>query len=712
MKRSLVLLCIVWLFQPAHADEGMWIPILLHRNLERMQELGLKLTAEDIYSVNKACLKDAIVHFGSGCTGVIVSDQGLILTNHHCGFGSIQRNSTLEHDYLTNGFWASSLKEELPNKDLTVTRLVRMEDVTSAVLSGIPDNLPEASRNRLIRQRTDSLEKESVKGTWYQARIRPFYYGNQYFLFIQEVFQDVRLVGAPPSSIGNFGGDTDNWAWPRHTGDFSVFRIYADSANRPAPYSAQNIPYRPLYVAPVSSSGIEEGDFTMVFGFPGMTREYLTSYGVELQAMKENPVRIHLREQKLRIMKSYMESDRLINIQYATKRSRIANGWKKMIGETRGISRLDGVRLKIEQEKVFQESDRTNLLQSFQKVYEGYNPYALAGTWMTEGPMTIELVQFAARFKEIMDLSEAEEKSEIKWKEARNKLLQAAKSFYKEYQPGIDLEVARAMLTSAMKGMDERFYPQVFQEIRSKYSGSVQAYTKILFETSMLTDSLATYSWINNLHPKSAGKIVRDPAIRLQKDLATVYSKKIGPLYRQYQNEIDSLQRIYMGRMMKYQPNRLFYPDANGTLRISYGVVQGYTPADAIMYRYYTTLDGVIQKYDTTVADYRLDPGLRKLYEDKDFGKYADKEGRLRIAFLASNHTSGGNSGSPVFNGKGELVGLNFDRVWEGTMSDLMYDPDQCRNITLDIRYCLFVIDKYAGAENLIREMNGISRKD
>ena len=727
--RKVLLVIILFSFRFSMiAEEGMWIPMLLGQlNIKQMQDMGMKLSAEDIYSVNHSSLKDAIVLFGGGCTAEIVSSDGLILTNHHCGLGNIQRHSTVEHDYLTNGFWADSRDEELPNPGLTVTLLVRMEDVTEKVLAGVDNKMNQLQRSQLIKQHIEILEKEAIKGTHYEARIRPFYYGNQYYLFINEVFRDIRLAGAPPSAIGKFGGDTDNWMWPRHGGDFSVFRIYANKENKPAEYSKENVPYKPKNFLPVSLKGYQKGDFTFIFGYPGSTREYLTSYGVDLIANKENPLRIRLRQKRLDIINEAMNGNRNIRIQYTSKYQGIANGWKKMIGETKGIRKLNAVAKKQEYEIKFQlwadsvgsrqlavGSEKSvvgtgnryiSLLSEFEQYYTLYLPVDLASVYLTEAGMGIEIVRFASNFFELVTISTKKETKEEDVSKLLDKLKKSAKAFFKDYQQSIDSQVMTEMITEMKKNMNNDYLPVFFIELEKNYKNDFSAFTNDLFNQSFLTDSTRLNIFLNNYKRMDYKKLEKDPAFKLSKSIYSTNEKDVAPFISRFNGKIDSLQRIYMAGQMEFEKDKQFYPDANSTLRISYGKVDDYKPADGIHYDYYTTSQGILEKEDSAIYDYAVDQRLKNLFMAKDFGRYSDKDGTLHIAFTASNHTTGGNSGSPVLDANGYLIGLNFDRNWEGTMSDLMYDPDQCRNITLDIRYCLFIIDKYAGAGNLIREM-------
>ena len=711
MKKLFLSLLFVTCTSFLMAEEGMWIPLLLEQmNSKQMQDMGLKLSAEDLYSINKSSLKDAIVQFGGGCTAEIISPDGLILTNHHCGLGSIRKQSTLEHDYLTQGFWSQTFEEELPNPGLTVTSLIRMEDVTTKILKNVDGKMSQLQRLAIIRQNQDSVEKESVKGTRYEAKVRSFFYGNQYYLFITQTFKDIRLVGTPPSGIGQFGGDTDNWMWPRHGGDFSLFRIYVNKENEPAGYSKSNVPYHSKNWLPFSLKGYQKGDFTMVFGYPGTTKEYLTSFGVDLTVNKENPVRTDLRQQRLDILNAAMNANRQVRIQYTSKHQGIANGWKKMIGETHGINGFDGVNKKKDFEKNFQawaDSDNRykNLPAEFEKIYRDYELPDMASVYLAEAGMSVEIVRFAAGFRDFVKRCKSDTIPSADLIKAAQKLNSYVQAFYKDYSVAVDKKIFIPMMEEMATKMDKKFIPQIFQSIEKKYRNDFTSYADFLFKESMFPDSAAMNKFLRNFKPKEIKKVEKDPVYQLAVSLYERNEKDVVPLVTMFNNKIDSLQRIYMAAQMEMQKEKRFYPDANGTLRISYGRIADYSPRDGVGYNYFTTSQGILEKEDSLIYDYKIEPRLKSLLTTHDFGKYADRDGTLHIAFTASNHTTGGNSGSPVLDKDGNLIGLNYDRNWEGTMSDLMYDPDQCRNIALDIRYCLFIIDKYAGASRLIKEM-------
>ena len=688
------------------AGEGMWIPMLLQYNEKEMQEMGMKITAEDIYSINHSSLKDAIVLFGGGCTGEIVSDYGLLLTNHHCGYDYIQKHSSVEHDYLTNGFWAMNRGEELPCPGLSVTFLREMRDVTEKILTGVTMDMPELERQAKIDENKKKLIDQFEKETPYKVRIMPFFLGNEYYALFNEVYTDVRLVGCPPSNIGKFGGDTDNWVWPRHTGDFSIFRVYADKDGHPAVYSEDNMPYKPAKHLDISLKGAEEGDFAFVFGYPAHTNEYLPAVAVDQEANVIDPIMVDLRGKVLDISNKYQEQDPKVRIQYAAKHASIGNGWKKWMGVTEGINHFHGIEKKEAFEKDFQEwvlgaRNRymyLDLLKDFKKNYKDLEPYQLAYTYMAEAGQRVELIGFASSFLRLEDANKDTPQEEID--KAIKALKNKTASFFKDYYLPIDKEVAAMLFKEYIKAQPADFRPSFLNDIKD-----VDESVDKLFAKSMFTDEAKVNDLLDNFKPNKVKRITNDPAIKIYKSLAEFYRDKIFDSIITINSKNDRLQRLYMKGQMEMQPDKRLFPDANFTLRVTYGKVEGFKPQDGKTYRHFTTLEGIMQKENPDIYDYVVEPRLKELYNNKDYGRYADKDGTMHVAFTASVHTTGGNSGSPILNAEGQLLGLNFDRCWEGTMSDLIYDPDICRNISVDIRYVLFIIDKFAGAGHLIDEM-------
>ena len=709
MKRFFISLWIsIFLANISLADEGMWIPSLLgQQKFDDMRKKGLKLSAEDIYSINQASLKDAIVLFGRGCTGAIVSDEGLMLTNHHCGFGSIQRHSSIEHDYLTDGFWAMSREEELPNQGLTVTLLVRMEDVSDQVLASVKDDMTEKEREKAIDEASKKVIEDATKDTRYEAVVKPLFSGNQYFLYVMEVFKDVRLVGAPPFAIGSFGGDTDNWMWPRHTGDFSVFRVYADSNNLPAEYSKNNIPYKPGKHLTVSLAGVDKGDFTMVYGYPARTQEYLPSYMVEMIAEDSNPEKIAIRREKLDIMGNSMKSDPEVRIKYASKYAGVANYWKKWLGESKGLERFHAVDKKRAFEVEFQkwaDQDATaysGILPAYKELTEELGPVQSWIDNFSEAAWSLDIINFAGRFRKLVAM---ENPSDEDLKKEVEDLKNGVAGFFKDYDLPTDKKLFSAMLEHIRLSMEADELPDIYKLIYEKFDGDVGVFTDWVYSESVFISEDRVNEMLDKYSPKKGKKLEEDPVFKVLKSFYKKYQDNYSEPYQQLMARKDSLQRIYMKAIMEMETDKLLYPDANFTLRVSYGVVNDYYPQDGVYYDYQTSLEGIMEKDDPDIYDYRVPGRLKELYNTKDYGRYGE-DGVMHVCFTAANHTTGGNSGSPVLNANGELIGLNFDRDWEGTMSDIMYDPDMCRNIVLDIRYCLFIIDKYAGAGNLVDEM-------
>ena len=690
----------------AKAGEGMWIPMLLQYNEKEMQEMGMRITAEDIYSINRSSLKDAIVLFGGGCTGEIVSDKGLLLTNHHCGFDYIQKHSSVEHDYITRGFWAMNQGEELPCPGLSVTFLREMRDVTEKILFNVNVDMPEDERKAKIEENIKKLTADFEKQTPYKVSIKPFFLGNEYYALFNETYTDVRLVGCPPSNIGKFGGDTDNWVWPRHTGDFSVFRVYADKDGHPAAYSKDNKPYKPAKHLEITLKGANEGDFAFVFGYPARTNEYLPAVAVDQEANLIDPITVDLRDKVLDIYNKYQEQDPKVRIQYASKHASIGNGWKKWMGVTEGINHFHGVEKKRAFEKDFQEwvlraRNRymyLDLLKNFEQSYKELEPYQLAYTYLAEAGLRIELISFAGRFARLSEVTKDTPQGDIDKMVAS--LKKSAETFFKDYHEPIDREVAAMLLKEYLKAQPAGFRPGFLNEIKD-----VDDYVEKLFTKSMFADKAVVNDFLDNFKANKAKKLANDPAMKAYQSLIGFYRDEVNGKMTEINASIDGMRRLYMKGQMDMQVDKRLFPDANFTLRVTYGKVEGFKPQDGKTYRHFTTLEGIMEKENPDIYDYVVEPRLKQLYNNNDYGRYADKDGKMHVAFTASVHTTGGNSGSPILNADGHLLGLNFDRCWEGTMSDLIYDPDICRNISVDIRYVLFIIDKFAGASHLIDEM-------
>jgi hypothetical protein len=692
------------------ADEGMWLPFLLKQlNEADMKKNGCKLSAKDIYDVNNASLKDAIVHFGGGCTAEVISDKGLILTNHHCGYGAVASHSTVEKDYLTHGFWAMNQSEELSNPNLTATFIVRIEDVTAQINNGVRPGDTEKRRDSLQQANSKLLTEAATRGTRYEAFVRPFFYGNQYILFVTQTFKDVRLVGAPPSFIGKFGGDTDNWVWPRHTGDFSVFRIYADKNNEPAEYSAANVPYKPKRSLTISLKPVNEGDFTMVYGFPGRTQEYLFSDAVDIVMNQSDPDRVSLRDKRLTIMNRFMKASDSTRIAYAASYASIANYWKKWLGEMQGLKKFDAVNKKKEFEKKFiellsgdpaEKEKFSKIFNDFHALYADYRVYQKQNDYLSECLLGINAL-LSARAAEKLVTTVKKYPPESAAKEM-SKYYDDMTRYFRNYNKPMDKAICRAMLEAYAQGVEQKMRVPFLDSLFKAHSQNFDAITDKIYNESVFVNGDKFLPALKNGDVKA---LENDIAFRIWKNISAYYSQNVTPQATSIDGKLLALYKEYVWKLTQVYKDKKFYPDANSTLRVAYGKVKPYRPRDGVIYTHFTTLDGMMEKEDPNNDDFIIFPKLKELYSKKDYGRYADKDGTLHISFIASNHTTGGNSGSPVLNGKGELIGTNYDRVWEGTMSDIMFNPDICRNIILDVHYTLFVIDKYAGAGYLLNEM-------
>lgn len=695
-------------FQLSAQQGGMWIPSLLKgMNEKEMKSLGSELSAQDIYDVNHSSLKDAIVHFNGGCTSEIISDSGLLLTNHHCGYGAIQSHSSMEHDYLQDGFWAKTISDELPNKGMVATLIIRIDDITKDVLKNIPASASIKEQQQLIDQHIAKAKEKADKEVWQDLKVKAMFDGNQYLLFVTETFKDIRLVGAPPTSIGKFGSDTDNWMWPRHTGDFSLFRIYANKKNQPAEYSEDNVPYDPKHFLPVSLDGISENDFTLVFGFPGRTSEYLPAVAIDQIVHQLNPPKIKIRDEALKIVDGYMRKDAKIKIQYASKFARIANYWKKWIGESQGLERSKAIEKKKELEAVFQEKNKnnaaySNLLQEFETLYAEIEEVAVARDYWSEIVYrNVELLNASVR---LYRFESKVQKTPEAFETERTKILNGFEGFYKNYNATLDQEVFKKLVTIYKEESPQSYLPSSLKDT------DIVTLAHNIYGSSGLTHMDKMQALLSGTQEEVLIKMNEDIGYQFGKSLVDNFYEAIDPKFQALNLKIKATQKVYMKALMETFPDERFFPDANGTLRVTYGQVKGYQPKDAVLYESVSYLEGVMEKYQPGDYEFDVPEKLIELYEKKDYGDYG-VNGKMPVNFIGTNHTTGGNSGSPVIDAKGNLIGLNFDRVWEGTMSDYNYDPEICRNIMVDARYILFIIDKYADAQRLIDEMKLVHPK-
>ncbi|MBN3035418.1 MAG: S46 family peptidase [Bacteroidales bacterium] len=714
----LVLLLMVIFSGSGRPDEGMWLPLFIERlNYVDMQKMGLQLTPEEIYSVNHSSLKDAVPIFGRGCTSELISDQGLLLTNHHCGYGLIQSHSSLDHDYLTDGFWAASKEDELANPTLTVRFLVRIEDVTGRVIAAIGDTQDESEREEAIRKVSKEIQEEATLDTHYDASVRSFFAGNEYYLIVYETYRDVRLVGAPPSSIGKFGADTDNWMWPRHTGDFSLFRVYTGKDGKPADYSPDNIPLKPKHYLPVSLDGVSKGDFSFILGYPGSTERYLSSYGVDMAIRITNPTIVNIRDRKLGIMRESMEASDQVRIQYASKYARTSNYWKYYIGQTRGLKRLGVYREKEELESRFTAWCNENpsysviygsALEDINAGYQMKSKVELARVYYSEAIQRgSEILSFAGRFVRLKDMLEKEDTEEQKLAGMIRTLRQQAGEYFKDYHAPTDQKLLAAMLEMYYEDVPMEYQPALFRDKAARFKLDFDDYAAFIFSRSLFSQKERT---VGLLEKPSARAILKDPAFELITVFEDHYSGTISPVLSEADSLLSRGYRKWIAGLREMQPEQKFYPDANFTMRLTYGQVLDYYPADAVHYEYYTSLTGVMEKEDPDNWEFVVPQKLKDLYANQDFGPYGEN-GTMRVCFITNHDITGGNSGSPVLNGKGELIGLAFDGNWEAMSGDIAFEPDLQRTINVDIRYVLFIIDKYAGASHLIDEMTLVRKR-
>ena len=724
MKRIFVWILCIGLGTSAFADEGMWLPLHIERlNQVDMEKMGLQLTADEIYSINNSSLKDAIVNLGGGfCTGEMISDQGLMLTNHHCGYDYIQRHSTIENDILTNGFWAKNHQEELPNDGLFVQFLVRIEDVTKDVLKGVKSKMTDEERKEIIENAIAELTAEAKGNTHYDVKIKSFYEGNEFYLFVYETFHDVRLVGTPPESIGKYGGDTDNWMWPRHTGDFSLFRVYSGPDGKPAKYSEENIPLVPKHHLPISLDGVQENDFAMVFGYPGSTNRYLTSFGVDLAIEETNPARVKIRGKKLELMKKGMDADPVVRLGYASKYAGVSNYWKYFIGQTKGLRNLDVYSQKVDiesnlsewiNEKNSRRKKYGNPIGEIETAYKDVRKYTVPFYYHYEAGFGIEFVKSSYKLSGLVKTLKDESKDEQTKNETIAKYKAHSESFFKDYNPQIDQDILSAMIEFFVHDLDPEFVPVAFRTVANlgeseiKFEGyedendqDFKVFAKYIFENSMLVDKDKMMAFYDNINLE---KLESDPGFIVANSVYHSY-KNVSALRGGAMSKLSKGRRNFIAALREMNKNTNYYPDANSTMRLTYGKVLSYDARDAVHYHYLTTLKGVMEKEDPNNPEFIVHPKLKKLFEAKDYGQYGT-DGKLYVGFLTNNDITGGNSGSPVINAEGQLIGTAFDGNWEAMSGDIAFEPELQRCISVDVRYTLFIIDKFAGATHLIDEM-------
>ncbi len=711
-KLNLILLLTLLISGSAVADEGMWLPSLIHKlNIADMQKTGCELSAENIYSINNSSLKDAVVALDHGsCTAELISKDGLLLTNHHCGFGEIQSHSSVEHDYLRDGFWAMSKEEELPNPGKTVSFLVSIEEVTDKVLADVTDDMDENERTKTVRGVASKLEKEAKGDTHYETYVRSFFNSNKYYLFALETFKDIRLVGAPPQALGKFGGDTDNWMWPRHTNDFSMFRVYCGPDGKPASYAEDNIPYQPKHYLPISLKGVEEGDFAMVMGYPGRTNRYKTSFGVENTMEVTNIVREEMREKLLEVWGEYMSTSQKARIQYASKYARSSNYYKYSIGQNNGLNNL-----KVVDKKKAIEDNFTNWVNADNTRKEKYGKALSyieesykdteddkARAYITEalvrGP---EIFMFAYRTKSLINLLENPKENKDKIERITTGIKKSLDNFYKDYDATTDQKVVGTLLKVYADKNAAPFHPDFYATVNKKYKGDFTKYAEKLFQKSMFDNKEELTEFLDNPTLKVLKK---DGVFQAASDIFEKYGE-ISNIVNEGQKDLATGQRLFVAGLMEMEKDKTFYPDANSTMRLTYGQVLDYEPRDGVTYNYYTTTDGYIEKEVPGDSEFDVPARMKELLTAKEYGQYADKDGSLHACFITNNDITGGNSGSPVINGKGELIGIAFDGNWEAMSGDIAFEPDLQRCINVDIRFVLWVIDTYAGATHLIDEM-------
>jgi len=712
MKKVLLSILLFAMCGPiVKADEGMWLPIFINRlqNVD-LEKMGLKLSAEELYSVNNSSLKDAIVSFNGYCTGEIISDNGLLLTNHHCGFDAIQNHSTVESDLLETGFWAQNVEEELTNPGFFVDFLVKMEDVTSLIIDESVDAENDISkRAQLIQANINNLQTSQDLSEFEWVEIKSFFGGNEYYLFVYERFNDVRMVGAPPSSIGKYGGDTDNWMWPRHTGDFALFRVYMSPDGRGAEYNEENVPLKPKHHLPISLNGVEANDFTMVFGYPGGTERYLSSFGVKQALEKYNPTFVKIRTEVLAVLNKYMSEDTEIKIKYASKKARVSNYWKYFIGQSKGLRALNVYEKKVNQEQAFTDfvnsspeniAEYGSVLSDMEEAYKMLDEIVIPQVAIFEGGWrAADAISFSRKAEKLLAALESGDTDAIA--SASADLKEEAEDFFKEYDKIVDQDLFEAGMRMYNKLTPQEYLPEIIKSSFDKYKCSPK-WAKKTYKKSMFVDQDKLYAFLEN---PTAKKIKKDPIFQIQTGILDFYFNKLSPISGQAESKLMNAERLLIKALREMYPDGDFYSDANFTMRMTYGTVGSYIAADAVTYDYYTTLDGVMAKMDNTNPEFVVPEKLVSLYESKDYGNYANKNGELPVCFISNNDITGGNSGSPVINGYGHLVGCAFDGNWEAMSGDIAFEPELQRCISVDARYILFIIDKFAGAGHIIDEL-------
>ncbi len=701
---GVLVLCSVTLGNIARADEGMWLPFLIGRNYEDMKKHGLKLSQEQIYSINKSSLKDAVISFGGFCTGEIISDKGLILTNHHCGYDAIAGASTPEKNYLDNGFWAKNFKEEIPVPGLTATFMIRMEDVSATVNKELTASMTPEQRAAKIKEVTDILVKDATRGTEYEAFVRDFYNGNEFYLFVKQTYNDVRLVGTPPQSAGKFGGDTDNWEWPRHTADFSMFRIYAGSDNKPAKFDMTNVPLKPKHSLPISLKGLNENDYAMVMGFPGRTNRYLTSFGVEQAISLEQPKIVDIRAKKLEIMKKYMDKDVAVRLNYSSKYAQVANYWKYFIGQTKQL-KANGVadkKRKIEAEFTAYangKAEYNNVLKDIQDAFNATNSIIYIRTYHSEFTRQVDINALVYSYKLMIDAEKSGDNNRMNM--MKGMAADQATALFSERDMNIELETLEEVLKMYLRDVPASQRVGLLANLTPE---SVKAFIARVKKNSIFVDKKRYERFMADY---SSAKLQQDPMFILIKDLDNGYQAAVGQAtIKEATAKLDRANRLFVKGVREMQPNKTFYPNANSTMRLTYGNVLSYTTNEGKKMNYLTDFDGVIAKEDPTNPEFVVDARMKDVWKKKDFGQYVDKKtGKLPVNFLTNNDITGGNSGSPCINGNGELIGTAFDGNWEAMSGDIAFEPQLQRTIVCDIRYVLWIVDKCYGATNLISEM-------